>query len=259
MNFDHLILKLTNLLLYIFLLGSGIYDLTAATSHHAFEKHISFFTPAAYANYAWLLTYILLGCFIVIQFFDPYSECAVHGVGWFFPLAIVLNAIWHAFWSQGYMVLSFITILLVCAVISTIYRQLRNEHPVNGWVDALFVHAPFSLWHGWVTFYAVLNAFATFGRRGDGEPKTIDVILVVLGLIFLAFTAFGYVEYKRGDVAGALVISWGLFAIFAKQHHPVIHWVAFACALFAFLYPSKPYLLDLMLRHRSEERAPLIA
>ncbi|KAL1918154.1 uncharacterized protein VTP21DRAFT_3420 [Calcarisporiella thermophila] len=256
MSHHHLVLKITNVIFYLFFLGTGVYDLSTGSTPDVIERHASFFAPADWVQYAWILTYILLGGFVVYEFFEGGHETAIHGVGWFFPVAVLLNTVWFDTWKYGWGLLSWFSILIVAGFISFIYHNLTKNHPITGWADALFVHAPFSLWHGWVVFFAVVNTFATFTHLKD-EPSTLDIILVILGLLFLTSTAVGYAEYKRGDVAGALVIAWGLYAVFARQTNPVIHWASLAAAIISTLYPAKPYVLKLLGR-RTEEQAPLL-
>jgi hypothetical protein len=102
---------------------------------------------------------------------------------------------------------------------------LEKNHPATNWWDRLFIHAPFSLWHGFIVFVAVLNAFAAFTTTQEEGPDTLHITLVIFGLVFLTSTAIGYVEYKsaKGDVTGALVIAIGLFGVFAQVRAVTIH------------------------------------
>jgi cytochrome c oxidase subunit IV len=102
---------------------------------------------------------------------------------------------------------------------------LEKNYAANNWWDRIFVHAPFSLWHGFVVFVAVLNTFAAFTSTQEDGPDTLHITLVIFGLVFLTSTAIGYVEYKgaKGDVTGALVIAIGLFGVFAQVRAIALH------------------------------------
>lgn len=39
--------------------------------------------------------------------------------------------------------------------------------------DEIFVHLPFSLWHGWTTVVVVLTAFEAFGINALTEPAGV--------------------------------------------------------------------------------------
>jgi phosphatidylserine synthase len=119
------------------------------------------------------------------------------------------------------------------------------------------VFRPFSLWHGWIVYFAVINLFQAFTGLHENGPTVLLRILVIIGLAFLTFTAISYVEYKkyRGDITGAAAIGIGLLAIFSNQHDPWIHWIALICGITTLLYATRPYLFGLV---SAEENVPLI-
>lgn len=104
--------------------------------------------------------------------------------------------------------------------------NLEKNYPANSWWDRLFIHAPFSLWHGWIVFSAVIGFFQAFTSVHEDGPGFWSRLFVIIGMAILVFTAVGYVEYKKekGDLTGALVIALGLLAVFTNQHDPWIHW-----------------------------------
>ncbi|KAF7731424.1 hypothetical protein EC973_000232 [Apophysomyces ossiformis] len=146
-----------------------------------------------------------------------------------------------------------------------ILDNLATEFPTTSWWDKLFVHAPFSLWHGWSVFLAVVNAFIAFThvRKDDQgnvrEPNVFVTVLIYLALAILTATAISYVEYKhkKGDVTSALVIAFGLWAIFDEQRIPIVHWGAFTAALISTIYPIKPFIYRI-LGYGTPETAPLL-
>lgn len=118
-----------------------------------------------------------------------------------------------------------ITFCNVCTKGTNIYvDNLEADHPTRSWYDKLFLHAPFSLWHGFTVFLAVVNAFVAFTKvkkNADGDilpPDVLHIILVYAALLFLTFSAIGYVQYKheKGDLTSAWAIAFGLWAVFAK-------------------------------------------
>jgi hypothetical protein len=44
-----------------------------------------------------------------------------------------------------------------------IYYLVKKYHIADTWGDEIFVHLPFSLYHGWTTVLVVLTAFEAFG------------------------------------------------------------------------------------------------
>jgi hypothetical protein len=109
--------------------------------------------------------------------------------------------------------------------------------------DELFIHLSFSLWHGWTTVLLFVSAFAAFGVDTDHErhwlpPDTTTKVLVILALCFLEGTAAAY-TFAEGGLAGSFAIAWSLWAIFAYQEDPFIHWTVFAFALIALVWVVK--------------------
>lgn len=148
--------------------------------------------------------------------------------------------------------------------------KLESEFTANNWWDRLFLHAPFSLWHGWSVFIAVVTSFVAFTdveRQVDHDgnstilpPDVLHIVLFYIGIVFLSLTAIFYVEYKgqKGDVTSAWVIAFGLWAIFVQQPFATTHWGALAAAIITTLWPAKPYVLKALGRSTGGENAPLL-
>jgi hypothetical protein len=169
----------------------------------------------------------------------------------FFSLLLLLPA---------YSVSDNMTLSEIVHISNLIIDKLTKDYPTNSWADKLFVHAPFSLWHGWIVYSAVINLFQAFTTVKDDGPSVWIRILVILAFVFLTSTAIGYVEYKKqkGDVTGALVIGLGLLAIFTNQHDPWIHWSALVATIITLIYPARPYVFKLVGRDSNAENAPLL-
>ena len=99
---------------------------------------------------------------------------------------------------------------------------MAQHEEVSSWAEKLFIHAPFSFWHGFTIFLVILNAFIAFTKVDKDEyytilpPSPLQAALVYLALVFLTMSAIGYVQYKhdRGDVTSAWVIAFSLCAVF---------------------------------------------
>jgi hypothetical protein len=122
-----------------------------------------------------------------------------------------------------------------------IYYVIKKHHHPNNYLDDIFVHLPFSLYHGWTTFLTVLAAFAAFGVNAATHPAGFwTKLFVVLALLFLKSTAAAYsLSTPKGDLPGSIAITWVLFAIFAHQTVPFIHWSALAFAILSLIWVGK--------------------
>jgi hypothetical protein len=257
----HLVLKVSNVIVYLWFLSATVYNVVGPDpSDEIAQKHLTYITPAVWVNYAWTAVHTLLGGFIIYQWFEPAHEGTVHGVGWHFVISTILNSIWFSLWDHGHLVISFIAILFTASSVSFVFYNLEKNHPATNWWDRIFIHAPFSIWHGFIVLIATENLFAVFTSVQDGGPDTLHIVLAEVALLFLASTAIGYVEYKnkKGDVVGALAISYGLFAIFAEQQSTIIHWSALGFGILTVIYPTRPYVFRLLGRSNDPAAAPLL-
>jgi hypothetical protein len=186
--------------------------------------------------------------------------------------------------GRVYSILGFVALLLTAGVVSHIYRDLKVSHAPRSWVDAVLVHTPFSLYHGFVVVLLVVSAFNAFGVNANRHHAgVITKILVFIGLLFLEATAAGYVVsrspfprpststytlyfcvqfYGKGDIGGALVICLSLLAIFQHQTQDrFIHWSAlafFIISLIAVLRATIAAFRGGRIALDDEERAPLV-
>jgi hypothetical protein len=103
------------------------------------------------------------------------------------------------------------------------------------------VHLPFSLYHGWTTVLVVLTGFEAFGVNAlHHAPGVWTKVFVFLALFFLEGTAATYAfSSPEGDLPASIAIAWSLWAIFAHQHNPFIHWSALAFAVLALVWVLK--------------------
>ncbi|KAI5116407.1 hypothetical protein M0805_006225 [Coniferiporia weirii] len=262
---DGLLLKVVNVVVYFLFLGSNIYSVAGPEGAYRHGKE-TYFTPAAYAFGIWSLIHLLLLGAIIYQFFPNGKRVIIDGISWRLPLLAVLNAIYVNVWTRQYYVVAFIFALLVSSTVTHIYYIVKRYHASSSWSDELWVHLPFSLYHGWTTVLVVLSLFEAFGVNAFTHRAGVwTKVFVFLGLFFLEATAATYAfSTPEGDLAGSVAIAWALFAVFEHQRSSAfIHWSAFAFALLSLFWIVKS-LYGHLVAHRGvgvlhdEERAPLI-
>ncbi|KAM6502421.1 hypothetical protein JOM56_002398 [Amanita muscaria] len=262
---DGLLLKIINVLVYFLFLGSNIYTV-ASPSDVYYNGKQTYLHPAPWAFLIWSLIHFLLLGTIVYQFFPSGKKIIVDGISWRFPLLGVLNAIYVQVWATRHYVVAFIFALFVCSAVTHIYYVVKKYHSAENVNDELFVHLPFSLYHGWMTFLAVLTAFEAFGVDARKESAGVwTKVFVFLALFFLEGTAATYAfSSAEGDLPAAIAIAWSLWAVFAGQTSTgFVHWSALAFAILALVWVMKG-VIGLVLRARGgrivldEERSPLI-
>jgi len=262
---DDILLKIVNVLVYFLFLGSNVYTIAAPHDIYYSGKE-TYLTPAPWAFMIWTLIHLLLLGTIAYQFTAAGKKVIVDAVSWRFPLLGILNAIYINLWSSHHYIVAFIFALFVSSTVTHIYYVVKKHHTPSGLGDELFVHLPFSLWHGWTTVLVVLTAFEAFGVNALAKPAGVwTKVFVFLALFFLEGTAGAYAfTSAEGDLPASIAIMWSLFAIFAQQKDPFVHWTALAFAILSALCVVKGiwglygrYRGDVILLE-DEERAPLI-
>jgi len=263
---DGILLKLVNVITYILFLGSNIYTVASPAGIYFHGKE-TYLTPAPWAFLIWSLIHILLLGTIIYQFFPSGKRVIIDAISWRFPLLALLNAVYINLWATHHFILAFVLALFVSSTVTHIYYIVKKHHSAQSLVDELFIHLPFSLYHGWTTVLVVLSAFEAFGVNALHQRAGVwTKVFVFLGLFFLEGTAATYAfSTPEGDLPASIAIAWSLWAIFAHQNSSgFIHWSALAFAILALVWVVKGSY-GLFVRARGgrialsdEERAPLV-
>ncbi|KAI8975850.1 hypothetical protein BD414DRAFT_524686 [Trametes punicea] len=264
---DGLLLKIINVVVYFLFLGSNVYTVAGPSDIYYTGKD-TYVTPAPWAFLIWSLIHLLLLGTIIYQFFDGGKQVIIDGISWRFALLAVLNAIYVNLWARHYYIAAFIFALFVSSAVTHIYYVVKKYHEPQSAADEIFIHLPFSLYHGWTTVLVILTAFEAFGNNAATQHAGVwTKVFVFLALFFLEATAATYAfSSTEGDLPASIAIAWSLWAIFAHQRHPAfIHWSALAFAILSLVWVVKAAIgVGLKLRRGGrgisldEERAPLI-
>ncbi|KZS88663.1 hypothetical protein SISNIDRAFT_497831 [Sistotremastrum niveocremeum HHB9708] len=262
---DGILLKVVNVIVYIVFLGSNVYSVAGPEDIYRSGKE-TYFTPAPWAFGIWTIIHLLLLGYIIYQFFPAGKRTIIDGISWRFPLLAVLTAVYVNVWVRQHYIVAFIFSLLVSSTVSHIYYIVKKYHAGENLNDELWIHLPFSLYHGFTTVLVVLTAFEAFGVNAyTHRPGIWTKVFVFLGLFFLESTSVAYAfSSAEGDIAASIAIAWSLFAIFEHQRSTFIHWSALAFAILSLFSIVKSLYGYFVLKRRSggilhdEERAPLI-
>jgi hypothetical protein len=263
---DGILLKIANIVVYFFFIGSNVYTVAGPTHPYVNVKE-TYITPASWAFSIWSLIHLLLLGTVIYQFTANGKAVIVDGIAWRLPLLGLLNAVYVNVWAAGHYIPAFILALLVSSTVTHIYYVVKKYHEPSATGDELFVHLPFSLWHGWTTVLVVLTAFEAFGVNANTHaPGVWTKVFVFLGLFFLEGTAATYAfSSPEGDLPASIAIAWSLWAIFAHQtSSKFIHWSALGFAIMGLVWVVKALfgtsrrLFGGRGSIMDEERAPLV-
>ncbi|KZP05667.1 hypothetical protein FIBSPDRAFT_842826 [Athelia psychrophila] len=235
---DGIVLKIVNTLVYFCLLGSNIYTIALSDIYCTGKE--TYITPAPWAFLIWSLIQLLLLGTIIYQFTDNGKTVIIDSISWRFPLLGVLHIIYMNLWANCHYIPAFIVLLFVSTVVTQIYRIVKehNAPPSSLRDDLLFLHLPFSLYHGWTYVLLVLSLFEAFGV--DALTHTAGVwtkVFVFLNLFSLGVTAAVYALWSPvgGDLPASVAIVWSLQAIFEHQTGSgFVHWSAFWFSILPF-------------------------
>ncbi|RIB13759.1 hypothetical protein C2G38_1974411 [Gigaspora rosea] len=257
-----LLIKILNVIAYLCFLGTNLYSglgpQTDKTPYH--EGYLTYITPASFTFGIWGFIHLLLGCFVIYQFFTSADEVVVEGINWHFISISLWNTAWLALWANDLLVLSWIAIVITASQVSHVYWVLKRKFEPVSVGDKLWIHLPFSLYHAWIAVVFVLSTFVAFTpeKLPDDEPSVLVRVLVFLALSFLGMHVVYYVESFRVDITGSIVIAWSLFGIAAGQEDPFIHWSAIVIGSASALYILKPLVFKYFLHRSSDENESLL-
>jgi benzodiazapine receptor len=179
------------------------------------DKNFTLITPAGYTFAIWGIIYVLLGVFVVFQALPSNKGKIAGKIGWFFVLSSILNIAWLFLWQFEVLSLSVVLMFLLFASLLMIYLKLGvGKFPVS-LREKLAVHAPLSVYFGWITIASIANvAAALVAVSWDGfglSAETWGVLVIIVALLIASL-----VVLTRNDVAYGLVIIWALVGISAN-------------------------------------------
>jgi len=197
-------------------LASGL-PLNGQTTGQISNRFDVYFVPASYVFSIWGLIYAALIAFVVYRLLPAHRDSdAVARIGAAFALSCAANIAWIFFWHYELFVLALIAMLAMLATLVAIYLRLDIRRATVTWNERWFVHAPFSLYLGWISVATVANTtqlldYLQWSRWGLAAETWMMIILaVVVGLA-------GTVAWQRRDVIYLLVLVWALAGIAVKQ------------------------------------------
>jgi len=231
---DGIFLKIVNVVVYFLFLGSNIYTVAGPGDvYHAAKE--TYLTPSSWTFLIWSLIHLLLLGLIFYQFTDAGKTVIIDGIGWRLPFLAVLNAIYVSVWAHGHHIIAFLFALFVGSAVSHIYYIIKKHHYGNNLADEIFVHLPFSLYHGWTVVLVFITAFEAFGvNAATHKAHFWTKFFVFLSLFFLEGTSAAYAfSSPEGDLAGSLAITWSLWGIW--EHQRSSRFIHISALVFAIL------------------------
>lgn len=252
---DHLLLKLANIAGALFVMGANGYTVISPLDVYYTGKE-TYFTPAPWAYFLWPVIHLLVLGTCTYQFSGRGKELIIDIIGWNLPLLDFLNAMYIYSWTNQEYKYALVFMVFTGSVVSKIYRLVKLS-TVRNICDELFLHLPFSLYHGWTTCLIFSTAFAAFGVNAETEPVKIwTKVFVFLSLFTLQTIASAYAYASaEGDLPACLAVSWFIWAIFVHQTPEkslFVHWCALGAAILSLCWLMRSAIgLELKIRSRN--------
>jgi benzodiazapine receptor len=174
-------------------------------------------TPAGYVFSIWGIIYILLAVFVIFQALPNQKEKEyTKKIGWLFVLSSIANIVWIFLWQYQILSASVILIFLLLATLIAVYLRLNIGKSTIPLREKLAVHAPFSVYLGWITIASIANVTVFLvSEKWDGfgiSPETWATLIIIVALVITLV-----VLATRRDIAYGLVIVWALTGIAMNQ------------------------------------------
>jgi hypothetical protein len=216
------------------------------------ESLAKLLSPAPVTFAIWGPIFVLMGLFYLYQARDllPGREEAempfVHQVSVFFLLSSVMSTAWFVAWARRMIWVSVSAMILYLVAILAAYFRLGINTVARSGRERLFVTAGWSMYAGWVTVAALVNAttglvYVGFDNLPFTELQWTVAAIVAAVLVYLLFL------FYRRDYIFAGVGVWALMGLSITHLGPAPP-TSFA-VLLASSAGAAVILLSMLLRH----------
>jgi hypothetical protein len=198
--------------------------LNGKTTEYLSDKYPNLFVPAGLTFSIWGIIYILWVVFAVYQARDLFKKDEkempfLHQITYLFILSSVANSAWIFAWHYEYVGFSLLIMIILLFSLLAIYLRLNIGRAQVSLMEKLCVHAPFSVYLGWITVATIANVTAflvSVNWDGFGISPLIWTILVISVGVLITLLMLAL----RKDIAYSIVVLWALLGIWIKRTTP---------------------------------------
>jgi hypothetical protein len=166
--------------------------------------------PGQQAFSIWSVIYTGMLAYAIWQLLPAQRADARHRrIGYAVAASLVLNALWIGVVQLDLLGLSLPVIVVLLAVLSWIFVQLRRSRTKN-LVDAVVTDGSIGLYLGWVVVATAANATAVLAAAGFSGWGLSDETWAVIVIAAAAAVGVGLAVWGRGRIAPMLSLCWGL-------------------------------------------------
>lgn len=173
------------------------------------------FTPAGWVFAIWSLIYAgLLAYSLAFIFGSPQVKARAQSVLVPYVVSAGANVGWLFAWHYRQLNLSLLLMLVILGSLIAIYRQLWRQAPPTP-AQRLLVHAPFSLYIGWITTATLANLGAAFFAE-QFYPAGLVMDQWALVTVVAAVAIYVGMGVLTRDIVYCAVFIWASLGIALK-------------------------------------------
>jgi hypothetical protein len=211
-----------------------------------------YFTPAGYVFSIWGLIYLGLIAYAVFQALPGQrANPGLRRIGLPFLVASAANFAWLFFWHYELFTLTLPAMLILLACLIAIYLRLDIGRGPVAPAERWLVHAPFSLYLGWITVATIANVTSLLDYLQWGGWGITEAIWLVI-VLAVAIAIAAWMAWSRRDVVYLLVLVWAFAGIGVKHSGAA---VVASAAWSATVLAAGLALASLFIRRRSPAAA----
>lgn len=203
------------------------------------DSYPNLFTPPGYVFIIWGVIYTLAIIFMAYQV-RPSQRGADYlwKIGRLYFISSLINVIWLVFFHYSYGItylylISTGILLLLLGDLLLIYIRLGIGSEAVPRGVKLAVHAPMSIYLGWISVASIAAIASAINAAVPGIPLEMQAI-VTAAMLAVALILTGLMLWMRRDIVFALVVIWAVTGISMKQAGiQVIYITALAVAAIA--------------------------
>ena len=163
--------------------------------------------------YSWLLVSVVYG---IVLAGSERDRTPLEAIGPWFVINMLANAAWIVAWHWMWVPVSLALMLVILSSLVAMYLRLEVGVSPARAGDRWLMHAPVSLYMGWITVATIANITALAVDLGAPSFGTVPAWLTV-GVIGAAVAIAGRMLWARSDDIFALVVMWALLGIHIKR------------------------------------------
>lgn len=183
------------------------------------DLYPNLFVPMGLTFSIWGVIYLWLMAFVGYGFTQARSDRARNPlalIGPWFLVNTLANAAWIFAWHWMMVGLSLGIMGVILASLIAMYLRLGVGAQPTPAADRWLVHAPISIYMGWITVATIANVTTLAVDLGAPAFGAVPAVLTA-GVLVTAVLIAARMLWARRDVLYAMVVLWALVGIYLKR------------------------------------------